>query len=145
MVGLNMADPDHPLVDTIASFARDCGTAFQLQDDILGIVGDERTLGKPVGSDIREGKRTTIVLQAYRHADEADKDRLNAVLGNVQASEEEIRRAIQLLRHLGGVDYTANLAKTYVARALDRLDNIPPSKYRDLLHFWADFMIQRTF
>ena len=145
MVGLNTWDPTHPLVETISSFARDCGTAFQLQDDILGVVGDERTLGKPVGSDIREGKRTTIVLHAYQRAEPSQRDALRAVLGNPNAPETEIDRTIQLLRELGGVDYTASVAKRYVERALVRLDDVPASPYRDLLHFWADFMVQRTF
>ena len=68
MVGLNTADPEHEWVDAISNFAGKCGIAFQLQDDILGIMGDEETLGKPVGSDIREGKRTTIVYHSFKNA-----------------------------------------------------------------------------
>jgi geranylgeranyl diphosphate synthase type I len=145
MVGLNTWDENHELVRTIASFARDCGTAFQLQDDILGIVGDEQTLGKPVGSDVREGKRTTIVLHAYRGADDAQRAALANVLGKADATHDEINATIRLLRDLGGVEYTANVARRYVEQALTQLDAMPPSHYRDLLRLWADFMIQRTF
>ena len=51
-------------MERIAAFTGRCGTAFQIQDDILGVVGDAKTLGKPVGADIREGKRTLVVLGA---------------------------------------------------------------------------------
>lgn len=145
MVGLNSPDEHHPYVQAIAAFAADCGTAFQLQDDILGVVGDEQTLGKPVGSDIREGKRTTIVLHAYRNADETQRRFLGQVLGNPRATSQQIVETARLLRDLGGVEYTANLAKSYVARAQARLDLVPPSCYRDCLAFWADYMIRRTF
>lgn len=145
MIGLNTADESHPYVKAIAGFSADCGTAFQLQDDILGVVGDEKTLGKPVGSDIREGKRTTIVLHAYRNANDAQRRTLLDALGNLNATQKQIADATRLLRELGGVDYTANLAKTYIARAQKHLDAIPPSTYRDYLAFWADHMIRRTF
>jgi len=145
MIGLNTADESHPYVQAIAGFAADCGTAFQLQDDILGIIGDEQTLGKPVGSDIREGKRTTIILHAYRNANETQRRILADALGNPQATPQQIAEVTHLLRELGGIEYTANLAKNYVARAQKRLDAIPPSTYRDYLAFWADYMIRRTF
>lgn len=145
MIGLNTSDESHPYIRAIANFAADCGTAFQLQDDILGIVGDEQTLGKPVGSDIREGKRTLIVLHAYRNADEAQRHFLGQVLGNPRATSQQIAQTACLLRDLGGVEYTANVAKSYIARAQARLEEVPPSRYRDYLAFWADYMIRRTF
>ena len=145
MIGLNSADPLHPLVKAVSAFAADCGTAFQLQDDILGVVGDEEALGKPVGSDIREGKRTTIALEAYRNADERERGRLLSVLGNPDAGNAQVAETAALLRDLGGIEYTANLAKRYIERALGQLELVPPSEYRDLLRFWADYMIQRSF
>ena len=145
MIGLNTPDPDHPLAAAVSAFAADCGAAFQLQDDILGVVGDEEALGKPVGSDIREGKRTTIALQAYRNGNREQRGFLMSALGNPNADAEQLKKAADLMRELGGIEYTANLAKRYIERALERLEPLPPSEYRDLLHFWADYMIQRTF
>ncbi|GIX06437.1 MAG: serralysin [Candidatus Poribacteria bacterium] len=145
LIGLNTLDESHPYVRAISQFTRLCGTAFQLQDDILGIVGDETALGKPVGSDIREGKRTTIVLHAYRQAQEAQRRFLQSVLGNPAASREEIQETVRLLRELGGIEYTAGLARKFVSEALEHLDQLPESYYRELLRFWAEFMIQREF
>ncbi|MBM3214881.1 polyprenyl synthetase family protein [Candidatus Poribacteria bacterium] len=145
MIGLNTCDDQHPYVHAVSSFAADCGTAFQLQDDILGIIGDEASLGKPVGSDIREGKRTTIVLHAYRNANEAQRARLLAVLGNPSATAADVAEVTALLRDLNGVQYTANLARRHIERARQHLSEIPPSKYRDYLAFWADYMVGRSF
>ncbi len=145
MIGLNTDDPKHELVAAIANFTGKCGTAFQLQDDILGILGDEQTLGKPVGSDIREGKRTTIVYYSFKNANTAQREILLSVLGNQNAKKTDIQQAIELLSNLGGVEYTAKLAKSYIYDAVAYLDKIPDSQYKDLLGAWADYMIERTF
>jgi len=145
MIGLNSHYPDHKLVETVAAFTSECGTAFQLQDDILGIVGDEELLGKPVGSDVREGKRTTIVYHAFRKANKAQKAKMLDTLGNEHATAEDIDEVIDLLRQLGGIKYTKNLARSYVQRALTYLDDIPQSKHKYLLAMWAEYMIEREF
>lgn len=145
MIGLNCPHPDHSIVRALASFASDCGTAFQLQDDILGIVGDEEALGKPVGSDIREGKRTTVLQHSLTKASPCERNLLNAVLGNRSAPASDILRVTNLLAELGGISYTAALARKYIDRAIPYLATIPSSAYRDLLEAWAQYMIERTF
>ncbi|MBM3324404.1 MAG: polyprenyl synthetase family protein [Calditrichaeota bacterium] len=144
-IGLNSADFSHPLVKAISGFTSACGAAFQLQDDILGILGDEKRLGKPVGSDIREGKRTLIVCSAYRKASPAQRELMNRILGNKDASMEEISEVTALLVDLGGVEYTKERAKVYLQKALPYLEKVPPSFYRDLLADWAQLMTQREF
>jgi len=145
MLGLNTSDPDHWLVQAISSFASKCGIAFQLQDDILGVVGDEAMLGKPVGSDIREGKRTIILYHAFGNANDAQKNQLMSVFGNEQTSDDDVEQARKLLRDLGAIEYTKELARTYVKESLTHLSEVPPSKYKDLLSLWAEYMIEREF
>jgi geranylgeranyl diphosphate synthase type I len=145
MIGLNTDDPEHKLVAAILNFAGKCGIAFQLQDDILGILGDEETLGKPVGSDIREGKRTTIVYHSFKNANPSQRDFLLSVLGNAQAKKADVQKSIEVLIDLGGIEYTAKLAKSYIQEAQSYLDKLPNSKYKQLLGMWADYMIERSF
>lgn len=144
MIGLGTDDFSEPRVRALADFASNCGIAFQLQDDILGVVGNAHELGKPIGSDIREGKKTTIVLEALRRADEAQRRRILSVLGHREAPLEEIRNVITLLGDLGGVDYTRKLARGYIERAVPCLDRIPASPHKDMLYSWADFMVNRN-
>lgn len=145
MIGLNTTDPDHEYVRAISSFAGKCGTAFQLQDDILGLVGDEKKLGKPVGSDIREGKRTLILYHAYQNATPQQREFMMSVVGNPKAKKADIEKVIKMLRDLGGVDYTAEIARLYIQDALAYLEKIPDSKYKKLLETWALYMVERTF
>jgi Geranylgeranyl pyrophosphate synthase len=85
-------------IKNIRMFARNSGLAFQIYDDILGVFGDEKLTGKPVGNDIREGKRTLIVIYAIKKSNSQLKEKILKVLGNKNASEEEIREVIDYLK-----------------------------------------------
>ena len=136
---------DAPQVDAIAGFCSRCGTAFQIQDDILGLVGNESQLGKPVGSDIREGKRTLITLKALEVADEAQRAQLEHTLGNPAATPDEVAAVVRLARDLGAVEYASSLKRRYIDEALARLAVVPDSDNRRLLELWAAYMIEREF
>ncbi len=145
LIGKDTTDFDDPEVLAISRFASACGTAFQLQDDILGILGDESSLGKPVGSDIREGKKTVIVLESLKNASEPQRDAITAVLGNRSATREEIQAVTRLLCELGGVERTRAVATRYIEEAIPYLDDIPHSRYKRLLLTWAHYMLHRQF
>lgn len=145
MLGLGDSDPNHPYTSALSKFASSCGTAFQLQDDILGLMGKEEQLGKPVGSDIREGKKTTIVYFALKSASAEDRAFLLSVLGNPGASASDVEKATNLVVSLGAVQRTAELALEHVNKALPELDALPDSDYKRLLADWAHYMINRAF
>ena len=145
MLGLNTCDAGHPYVLALSGFASRCGTAFQLQDDILGLLGKEQQLGKPVGSDVREGKKTTIVFFALKAGSEDQRRFLLSVLGNADAPAADVEKATEMMVSLGAVDQTAQLALDHVNSALPELDALPDSAYKDLLAAWARYMIERKF
>ena len=142
-IGRDAWQPEHPLAAGLASFARNCGIAFQLQDDVLGVVGEATVTGKPVGADLREGKRTLIVRAALGRANAAQRTSLLGVLGNRAATDEQVAEATRLLQDLGGIDYARSLAHDYVAQARLALARVPPGRYRELLHALADFVLDR--
>ncbi len=92
------ADLFDGLIGAVGRFARKCGTAFQLQDDILGIIGDEKLLGKKIGSDIREGKKTLPHYYLNQAATAHEKKYLRTVFGNPDAAGTDISQVQQLLR-----------------------------------------------
>lgn len=145
MLGLGTRDTDHPYAAALAGFASECGTAFQLQDDILGLTGKEQQLGKPIGSDVREGKKTTIVYYALQEASPEERAFLLSVLGDQQASDSDVSKATELMVSLGAVKKTADLALEHVRAALPKLDTLPESHYRELLSEWARLMVERKF
>jgi geranylgeranyl diphosphate synthase type I len=145
LIGKNTTNFEDEQVQSLKSFCSNCGIAFQLQDDILGIVGDEKQLGKPVGSDIREGKKTVIVYESLKNANETEKKEILSILGNKSATKDDIDKITSLFHKLGGIKRTDTLAKMYLEKALPYLDVIDDSKYKELLFHWADFMINREF
>lgn len=144
-IGLKQTGAQNQLIGGLGRFARKCGTAFQLQDDILGIIGNEQLLGKTVGSDIREGKRTTIVLQAYQNAGAAERRFLEKTLGDEAASLQEVEQVRRILIDNHGIDYTRKLAESIVAQAMDELITLPESRYKELLLTWAKCVVNRDF
>lgn len=128
----------------LGEFARLAGTAFQLRDDLLGLTADQSELGKPVGSDIREGKRTLVVYRALQHAHENERTLLLSVLGKAGASTTEIASVMDILHSTRAIEGVTSLANAYVERALSLLEELPSSPHRDLLRSWALFLMART-
>ncbi len=143
MIGLGKRK--HIYIDAVSQFAALCGTAFQLQDDILGIIGEQDVIGKPVGSDLREGKKTLVLHYAYKNANQTQKKQIDAVVGNPKVGEEQVREVINLMRELGAIKIVSERAKYLISQAQPHLKKLPKSRYRDWLEQWADYMVQRKF
>ncbi len=145
LIGKNAPDFDDEQVQAVKKFAGACGTAFQLQDDVIGIVGDEKTLGKPVGSDIREGKKTVVVYESLKNADESQRQTILAALGNKKATKEQVEKCKRLFVELDGINETKKMAESYINKAMPYLNALQNSKYKKLLTLWAEFMINREY
>jgi len=135
---------EDPQVAALRDFGRLAAIAFQLRDDVLGITGAEEQLGKPIGSDIREGKRTTILRRAWIHASPDEREVLSRALGRHDADPAAAAAATEVLLRLGGVEHTEALARDHLHRALQRLDALPAGRHRDLLHALAAAMMDRS-
>ena len=130
-IGLNATPADDSRIRNLSEFARLSGLAFQLQDDLLGIVGDSASTKKPVGADIREGKRTFTILHAYEHADDATRTKLDQTLGNPETTEDEIASVVDLLDGLGSISATRDKAKSILDQANSELNYLPGFKVQN--------------
>jgi geranylgeranyl pyrophosphate synthase len=116
------------------------GVGFQIYDDYLGMTSSEEVLGKSVGNDIREGKKTLIVIRGLQTP--AGDDILQ-LLGKKRASDSELTRLVDRLNEEGVLDYARKKAESYILEAKSKLMVLPPSKARDLLTELADYAIVR--
>ena len=134
-----------PTALQLGQFARNCGIAFQLQDDILGIYGEEAKLGKPIGSDIREGKRTLLACRALAMLSETDAAKLRSILGRADITQNDIT-AVRNLMNGKPLESVQNDAESYVQTALSCLEMALPasSPCRDALHDFAMKMTKRV-
>jgi geranylgeranyl diphosphate synthase type I len=132
-------------VRRLGRYAYYSGLAFQLIDDYLGIIADEKVLGKPVGSDIREGKRTLILIHALNHATETERKLMHSVLGHKDATSTEIKEVSRIIHSLGSLDYAYKKAEQLVAKAKRQLSPFPPSQIKETLLNLADYILSRKY
>ncbi|HTX60759.1 MAG TPA: short chain isoprenyl diphosphate synthase IdsA [Methanobacterium sp.] len=130
-------------VEALSEYGRLIGMAFQIQDDYLDVVSDEEALGKPVGSDIVEGKMTLMVVHTLIAANPEDKKELISILENQNQNEENVQRAIDIFDKYGSINYARDIAQSDVETAKKLLDVVEASQAKDALYQLADFMLQR--
>lgn len=128
-------------VEALSEYGRLIGMAFQIQDDYLDVVSDEDQLGKPVGSDIVEGKMTLMVVHTLEAASNEDKEELISILNS--GDETNILKAIKIFNKYGSIDYARNIALKNVKTAKKLLDVLNDSPAKETLYELADFMLQR--
>ncbi|MCD6493387.1 MAG: polyprenyl synthetase family protein [Archaeoglobaceae archaeon] len=126
------------IINALWNFGLYCGIGFQIQDDVLDLVGKEK-IGKDWGSDIVEGKKTLIVINAFEKGVELE------IFGKGEASKEEIEKAVKKLEECGAIDYAKNKAKEYVEKAKKELDTLKDSKSKELLKAISDYLISRDY
>ena len=136
---------DDPLVVALGDFAEHAGLAFQLHDDLLGLYGAPATLGKPVGSDLRQGKRTLLFCLAAERLTGADRARVRAALGDPALPAAECDAVRCLLRDCGAVAAVEAQIADGLAVAAARLALVPASPSRDLLAAWLAFLRARSY
>ncbi len=126
----------------ISDYSIPVGIAFQLQDDVLGLFGNEIEIGKPVTSDLEEGKKTLLILKAS----EKDENRsiIKKILGKKNITMEELETVRKIVRNSGALDYTQRMAEDLVKKGIVALGNID-SEEKEFLKEFAEWVIKRKF
>ncbi|OGV90615.1 hypothetical protein A3A66_03865 [Microgenomates group bacterium RIFCSPLOWO2_01_FULL_46_13] len=144
MLGLILAD-NTSIKSALHHYSQNVGLGFQMQDDILGLFGNTKTTGKPVGNDIREGKKTLLLVKTYKRVNSEEKKFLQKCVGK-NITQIQLRQIQHLVKKSGTLKECQNLAKDYVKkgkRALFTL-KVTPSQATTLLTDIADFLITRS-
>jgi len=130
--------------DALGKFGESIGVAFQIQDDILNLVGEEFQKGKGVGEDIHEGKRTLMVIKTFEKADAKDKARLLAILNSHTSDQKVIDEAIEIIKKYKTIEYAREKADQIVKDAWEKVDKaLPENNAKGILKDFADFMVDR--
>ncbi|WP_455232430.1 polyprenyl synthetase family protein [Geopseudomonas aromaticivorans] len=128
--------------EALRSYGDALGIAFQLVDDLLDYRGDAATLGKNVGDDLAEGKPTLPLIYTMREGTPEQATMVRKAIQ--QGGIEDLEGILAAVEASGALDYTAQLARDYAARAIACLEALPPSEYRDALVELTEFAVART-
>ena len=131
-------------IEGLRNYGLDTGLAFQIQDDLLNLVGEAESTKKGFRDDITEGKRTLVVVHALKNLEETDRERLIEILSSHTKDPETLTEAVSLMDKSGSIEYARNYAENLTSIAKNRLvDMIEPSPARDLLVSMADWFVSR--
>lgn len=129
-------------VENAAVFGQNLGIAFQITDDLIGVAGDSSITKKPVGNDIREGKKSLPILMALELAGSKDRDIIMRVFGNKQSTAEQTRNVVTIIQRLGIEDAVRSRAASYADAARRALKTYQGEHHNNLLSLLG-FVVKR--
>lgn len=142
-VGALIADAAEKEESALADYGLNMGIAFQMADDLLDYTSDTKSLGKEVGTDLKEGKMTLPVIYALKRADSKDKSLMESIIKNKDFSAREFEIFKELLKKYQGISYTENMAAKYISKATEGLCVFNDSKTKKILLMLADYALSR--
>lgn len=140
-----LADASDNLVEKMGKFAESISVAFQIQDDVLDLIGERFAKKKgSLGQDITEGKRTLMVIHALRNAKPSDRRRLLEII-NMHTTDQDLRdEAISIIERYGSIEYAKEFARNMVEASWKQVDELlSPSDAKEKLRAFADYLVER--
>ena len=147
-IGGAIARATESQMKSLSKFGIKVGQAFQIQDDILGSFGDETKTGKAADGDIREGKKTLLLLEANRLSDPEQKAILVEFLGDDKVTDEEIEQVRTVFRESGALESAMILMNQLLLEGQKALDNANPpfnETYHQFLLDLSNFLVKRDY
>jgi octaprenyl-diphosphate synthase len=127
----------------LATYGRTVGLAFQIVDDVLDLTGTEEVLGKPVASDLREGKATLSVIHSIDHGTAKDRQTIQRVLDDRSFENVSRQQIREILIRNGSVEYARTVADRYAEQSRQALAPLADSEFKRALLWVPDFVVAR--
>ena len=127
----------------LSDYGRNLGMAFQIVDDVLDLTASEEVLGKPVASDLREGKATLAVLHALERCTSAERATIQSVLGNGGFNGITPADIVAILQRYGSIDAAYARAAEFTNAARGAIGNFPDSEIKRVLLWVPEFVVER--
>ncbi|MBI2085213.1 MAG: polyprenyl synthetase family protein [Candidatus Aenigmarchaeota archaeon] len=142
-LGAIIADANDRDVEKVAEFAECVGVAFQIQDDILNITASEN-LGKEFGEDIKEGKRSLLVIHTLTKCDKNAATRLVEILDMHTSDKKILQEAIDIIKKYNSIEYAKSYARKMVVDSWNKVDKmLPENEAKRKLRLFANFLVER--
>ena len=142
-LGACIAGADRPLEDSLGEYGRNLGMAFQVIDDVLDLTATEQVLGKPVASDLREGKVTMAVIHALDRCTESERKLIETVLDERCFANVAHRDVVSILERYGSVEYAMASANEHAEQARRAIAPFPDGEIKRALLWIPEFVVGR--
>jgi octaprenyl-diphosphate synthase len=129
--------------DLLGEYGRNVGLAFQIVDDVLDLTASEDVLGKPVASDLREGKVTMAVIHALDHCTPDERKMIETVLDERCFSSVSHREVLAILDRYGSLEYAMAAANQHAEQARRAISHFPDGEIKRALLWIPDFVVGR--
>ncbi len=140
-LGAMASNAPHAVVEALALYGRHLGLAFQIIDDVLDIVGQAKTVGKSLGSDIDKGKLTLPMIHFLANAADSHRELLISLLES--PTDDRVEHVRQLLMPSSSIAYARGRAQKLVDEAISAIGILPAGPWRDILTEMAEFVTRR--
>lgn len=150
-VGALIAGASKNEIDLFVDMGKNLGVAFQIQDDVLNLIGEERLYGKEIGGDISEGKRTLILIHLLNTCSQIEANRVIEIMGQRRENKDpaEIQEVLALMKQYESIQYAQQHAKTLAQKAYTQfnqtLSHLPPTAAKDIFLHLIHFLIEREY
>ena len=142
-VGAILGGGSEEEIHNMSTFGNDVGMAFQITDDVLDFVGDEETLGKPVGNDIREKKLTLPIIRALKNCENGEAEGIRSKVHRGVSSAEDWKEIQTFVKRYGGIKHAREEARAYAESAERSLSSLPGSEAIEALKLAVHSVVDR--
>jgi octaprenyl-diphosphate synthase len=136
---------DSATEERLGEFAWNLGMAFQLTDDLLDFTASEKTLGKPVGNDLREGKITLPMVYALEQASLEERQQVEMILREQSYEAASVQQVREMIRKYGAVERVRERAQHFTDKARQLIGEFPESPYQIALAAVTNLIIDRDY
>ncbi|NTU98221.1 MAG: polyprenyl synthetase family protein [Chlorobiaceae bacterium] len=144
-MGALSATDEEPRIEAMKNYGEYLGLAFQIRDDLLDYTGDSKKTGKQMGIDIKEKKITLPLIYALRHAPETEQKKIRSILKSSRKRAYKSGEVIDFVKSRGGLDYAADVAEGFAARAVAEITPFPDCSAKTSLLELVDFVMKRQY
>ncbi len=143
-IGAMIGKQSNGEVDILKRYGLNLGMAFQITDDLLDITADQKVFGKPLGSDIREGKLTLPLIYTMRLANKKDKAWIRDTFKSKHINKDSVDQMQDIVKQYNGIEYSVKKAEEYSNVCKKELSLLKSSDCQETLAQFADFVVERA-
>jgi len=143
--GASVANASEQMQFVLYELGSDIGLAFMIRDDVLNLVGEQDKYGKEIGGDVKEGKRTLMVIDCLSKCDDEEMKEILGILKKDRGSVsgDEVKFVIETMKKYGSISFAQKYSEQLVKNVREKIDKIGNDKLREMLEEFSDFMVKR--